>query len=151
MTKEANDKIEMQSLLHLFYGCDVQVTGGEYVNGGYVGKMIGISDGTVLVQHPKGSDAWEDINKCMPVLRPITDFKEMDIVDVAKLFGEEYKLNADENEAVLKSIKERGWGAFDAMLTFKQAIMAANYFLSKRFDLYNWIEKGIAVDKIKIK
>jgi hypothetical protein len=74
----------------------------------------------------------------------------MDIVDWAKLVGKEGELDAEENEIVLLSIKKRGWGAFDAPLTFQQSILATKYFLSKQFDLFDWIELGLAVDKTKL-
>ena len=86
-----------------------------------------------------------------PILRPITDFLEMDLVEWAKMLGQENSLDIISNDAVVKDVRKKGWKSFDGTLTVKQSILAVEWLLSRHFDIYDWINDGLAMDKTKLK
>lgn len=131
--------------LALFFGCDAMVSMPN------LPEEIRMKIDEKLLYEIYNLKGDEPKYSVKPILRPITDWKEMDIVELAKIFGQEDKLDAEENESVIQDIKKRGWDAFDADTKLKHCLEVVPLLISRQFDIFGWIEKNLAIDKTKVK
>ena len=121
----------------LYYGCDVQVANEGYINNGYIGKMIGLDDDRLLVQHPKGSDGWEKMSDCKLALRSLSSMTENEAVECYELI----------HKCAPKDSKYDNWHYITETLTDQVGSEVWQWAISKRFDIMGFIKDGFAIEQ----
>ena len=113
--------------LALYLGCECQTPEG-------ILKLGAVYENTSPVFY----DAVRDfgMEEIKPILRPLTDMTEeekKELSDVA--FGDTILLTGEAEE------QTRVWGN----------PLSIKFLITKHFDLFGWIEKGLAIDRTKLK
>ena len=124
-------KTEWKDVMHLYKGCEIEVRDKDFINGVQYGKLQGYQfDDNLLIDFEQ-SDGYENIGKCKPILRPLSDMTEEECLylNVAFMVVEKWA----------KTAHKETWGTAEFL-----------YLLKQGFDLFGLIESGQALDKTKI-
>lgn len=140
-----NEKLTARELA-LYYGANaiVKHTGPDTFPYFEDGKMYPISGG-MLKEHEKGGIV------VLPILRPLSDMTEDDARVIYKFyFGVDFEVREwmDENPA-LEWIGDEDEIYSSNISNFIGRQDVWRYLLSCHFDLFGWIEKGLAIDATK--
>ncbi len=70
-----------------YIGGKVKVTNERYIDGGYIGTVLGVcSVRGILVEHDnKGSDGDEKFEDCKLILKPLSEITDDDAIEVSKI------------------------------------------------------------------
>lgn len=134
--------------LALYIGCDVEWLGERGCN------LAGINTADqsfypVGLTYSNGLTVWVQERAVKPILRPLSDITETEARAVwEKCYGDDF----GDGECLLHLIAtvdadERNDSEFDVLLGYPDGW---RYLLSRHFDLFGWIESGLAIDKTKI-
>ena len=129
--------------LALYLGAECEVTyspgGFEYYdNGG-----IYLISGGLINEYGKGEAAIK------PILRPLSDMTEDEARNVYKITtGEDYPANDAKSEVFAVQDEEFLSAQMEIGAMMGQPAVW-RYLLSRHFDLFGWIEAGLAIDKTK--
>jgi hypothetical protein len=116
------ERLTVQDLA-MFIGCECLINNSKYEN--IIDRLEHIS----LVGDCAGSEYEWEVRHCQPILRPLSDMTEEE---------------RDERSEFIDRIEKPGNSIeVDAKLT--------KFLIGKQFDVFRWIEKGLAIDKTKIK
>lgn len=108
----------------------------------HVGQIV-VIDSILLASVEQG------LYEVKPILRPLSDMTEDEARSVwGKCYGDDF----GDGECLLHLIAtvdsdERNDSEFDVLLGYPDGW---RYLLSRHFDLFGWIEAGLAIDKTKI-
>ena len=141
ITNEIKTKVFSQ---YLEQNC--AVVNDTYIDGGYVGKMLGVCTVRgLLMEHPKGSDGDEKINNCKLILKPISKITDEDAIECAKINTSIKNWTDEDWKDEAKYIKE-------AILQSKLSVLQMQYLILKGYDLPNYLlggktlhESGLAI------
>lgn len=129
--------------LHFYIGCDIEVRDEKYINNGIVvGKLRGMQYDRPLVEF-LGSDGYEDINSCKPILRSLhdmTDFEALAIYNTAwpnHMINNDKKINHVRELFLSEDIEYPTGGLLGNM----PVILLC---LGQGFDLFGLIDAGLA-------
>jgi len=134
--------------LALYIGCDVEWLGER----GYNLAGVNTADqwfNPVGLVCSNGLTIWTPERAIKPILRPLSDMTEDEARSVwGKCYGDDF----GDGECLLHLIAtvdsdERNDSEFDVLLGYPDGW---RYLLSRHFDLFGWIEAGLAIDKTKI-
>lgn len=144
--------------LALFLGCKIEYF--DYFKNGYeIGILNGIGTDYFFV---KDDNNGQDIDKCRPILRPISDITDEELKEV---FLMEHSFEGTTISSVKFSHREELFGRYAVRYNCEYVIdktgkencmmgtvsfknLTANqfeYLLYKHFDVFGWIKSGLAI------
>lgn len=133
--------------LALFVGCEIEWTGDRgFVLAGINTKQTRLNP--VGVVDTAGMQLWLPTWAVIPILLPLSDMTEDEARAVwEKCYGDDF----GDGECLLHltatvDADERNDSEFDIILGYPDAW---RYLLSLHFDLFGWIDAGLAIDKTK--
>jgi hypothetical protein len=139
--------MKLQDYLHLYLGCYVAVKGERWVNNGFVGRLIGVTEDRALIEFM--GDNWEKFEDFKPILRPLSDMTEEEFREIFNPIQPKDVADEDFKDA-MQNLIENGIDAFDFDGMSAQTVFElTRKLLSKHFDLFGLIEAGLAIDKTK--
>lgn len=121
-----NNKTELTADLALYLGCEVEWTGerGYFLAGVNTGQENFNPVGLVSEQM---EPVWVKYDEITPILRPLSDMTEDEKNEVLRICEKDRRFKSSVN--------------YEAIRT--------RYLLSRHFDLFGWIDAGLAIDKTK--
>jgi hypothetical protein len=167
---------KIEDYLHLYLGCDVNVTGEGKYNGVYtLEKIITCGFGVIITKPPMKVSFKMQHDKHKLILRPLSDMTEEELRIVlnfmethfskdSKLYSrirERVEFTSKEIWAQWYCIKENGEKDIVANLShdidglsifggnnyYRCYLKTIPFLISKGFDLFGLIESGLAIDK----
>lgn len=134
--------IELKDYLHYYLNCRVKVANERYIDGGYIGTILGVTETQLLVD-TGSSDGWEDIKYCAPILRPLSDITDEEKIE---MFDAECS-----DVSRITTIKKKIKFVDEWLLSQRFGSASFHYLLKQGFDLFSLIENGLAIDKKTLK
>ncbi len=136
-------KKDIKDYLHLYLGqkCKVQNHSGEHI-------LVGIKNNAALFPYINGIVTMQEVK---PLLRPLSDMTKEEAMLYVKILDEyAYRVFLKDGQIQFDYHKgdEIGSGCFDLMYSCPEQFL---YLLKQRFDLFNLISEGLALDKTKMK
>jgi hypothetical protein len=132
--------MKLQDYLHLYLGCYVAVKGERWVNNGFVGRLIGVTEDRALIEFM--GDNWEKFEDFKPILRPLSDMTDDEC--------HEYGVESDSGEFSYGTISsDCTIGGHHHILDITRIAEITRCLCESGFDCFGLIEAGLAIDKTK--
>jgi hypothetical protein len=171
------EKLTVQDLA-MFIGCKVKYRGNIYdlitisMSNGWESNQQYVEIGT-LGEETSDDDISVDYDEVIPIIRPLSDITESELIDIAKIiYGQPdsvkwkvefnkyrnchlvYRKHYSKRFTFCCETGEIECYEMDMVDECKDIYnnqhYVTKYLISKQFDLFNWIQKGLAIDRNKL-
>lgn len=138
--------------LALYLGCECE-TGSWFPKfiGTRVLIAVDIATDQVRINFGEGEDQhWLPCRDVKPTLRPLSNITKEEIADLFEVKGTILRGNYDHPFFQIQYNDLNGLSRFEHRYITQLSPAQVVFLLGKHFDLFGWIEAGLAIDKTKL-